>query len=83
METFLMANLIPYPTSYAEFMDFFITTITEQSPNCPAGQQEISSRCECVLTSWLPYPLEYLDTTVVSLPKAYYTVLDSCVGMND
>lgn len=57
-------------------MSFPYTTITKQSPNCPAGANY--HECDCKLTSWSPPgPFQGIRTTVVALPKPHYTVLDS------
>lgn len=64
---------IPYPTAYVEFDVFIYTTITESSPNCPTGQQQMSGECVCELTTYQPNR----HGTIISLPEPYYSAVDS------
>ena len=73
---------IPYPTAYAKFDNFAYTTVTKQSPNCPAGQQEVRSRCDCALTA-SEWELDNVRSDAFSLTNAYYAVFDSSVGIHD
>lgn len=72
---------IPYPTPYVEFAAFAYVTLTKLSPDCPAGQQVNSGRCECALSFWYP-GFGDAKTSLVSLSRPYYTILDSGLGMH-
>lgn len=74
----LNGKSMPYLSPYAKFMQFAYSTITEQSPNCPAGQQDVDGKCVCKLTSW------YLsfDNSVITLPEPYYSIFNDPLDGN-